>query len=256
MSRDMEKKKNFVQIPIWLLDELTTVKEIKAFCKMYNGWCLLKDADGWYYRSKSKLKEDFGMNPKCSDTRVTNITKKFEELGILYIKSEGKKTNWFKFDEAVLFNHIEDEDRNKLYLSTKEQVVPKGKEQVVPKQEVNDRNKLYLLYNTRENNNKENNMGPINEMVLGTEDNSNEPIIKLNTQVDLPIIEYCGLRYNFNKDPLGYMMVLGQTKYGGRRPIDDWYKNDIDTLRYAISQVDNKDWREHFSRELSKMISA
>lgn len=157
-------KRNFSIIPNWLVDEFQTVKEFKAFIKMYNGWGLMKDADGWYYRSKSKLKEDFGMNPTCSDTRVTQLTRRFEELGILQIKSEGKKANWYKFNEDFMFNHEEDtadevvpqtgtsvgkvhdvpkqdNDRYKTYLSTKVQDVPKQ-----------DRYKTYLQYNTVSNN--------------------------------------------------------------------------------------------------------
>lgn len=267
----MEKKNNFVQVPLWLADEFKTVKEFQAFIKMYNGWCLMKDADGWYYRSKSKLKEDFRMNPNCSDTRVTQLTKRFEGLGILHIKSEGKKANWYKFDEEVLFNHIEEETSEQVVPNGKEQVVPKDKEQVVPKQEDNDRNKLYLQYNTKENihdkisrdnstctSNKDihetiTNIpetdilhDKVNNDILHELDNSNEVIVNLNMDYkhELESVEELTNEnknktippdingYKFWDNPTWYVIELTS------RPYDDTYRYLIDFIHYGeLSKV-------------------
>lgn len=99
-------KHNFTIIPNWLVDELSGA-ELKLYCKMYNGWCLMKDADGWYYRSLSKLKEDLGITCKNRDKLVDRV-KKFEELGILAVERCDRKTNRYKFNEDFMFSHEED----------------------------------------------------------------------------------------------------------------------------------------------------
>lgn len=265
----MEKKSNFVQVPLWLADEFQTVKEFQAFIKMYNGWCLMKDADGWYYRSKSKLKEDFRMNPNCSDTRVTQLTKRFEGLGILHIKSEGKKANWYKFDEEVLFNHIEEE--------TSEQVVPKGKEQVVPKQEGNDRNKLYLQYNTKENIHdkisRDNSTCTSNKDIHETITNIPETDILHDTKPETIVHELESVEeltnenknktippdingYQFWKTPVWYVMELTSFKHD-----DSWcalkdfikqgyYKDVVE----AISQLDDKTLADALTEDIDNCI--
>lgn len=160
------KKENFVQFPIWLLEELKSINEIKLFAKMYNGWQLMKDADGWYYRAISKLKTDAGINPKDSNSKITKILQRFEEMGILHIDRNGKKTNRFKFDEVVLFRHIEDNEEEGW-----EQNAPIRWEQNAPKQVEGDGSKTHPIYNTKENILKENNMEPNykNEEVRETE---------------------------------------------------------------------------------------
>lgn len=170
------KKENFVQIPIWLLDELKTSTEIKLFGKMYNGWCLMQDADGWYYRAYSKLKEDIQSEGKCNRA-IINAIRHFEELGILIVERVGKKTNRFKFDEVVLFQHIEEvEDNDRCSLKDTSDVACRL-------QENEKRCSLKdTIYNTEENILKENNMEPNykNEEVQET-----ELFNSLNNDIDL-----------------------------------------------------------------------
>lgn len=230
----MEKKTSaFAQIPMWLVDELTTVKELKAYLKMYNGWCLMKDADGWYYRSISKLKEDFGMNPDCSRTRVTKIIKRFEELGILHNKSNGKGTNWYKFDEVVLFNHIEENEEE-----SREQVVPQGREQVVPHQEEGVGNKLYPLYNTKENK---------KEIIT-----SNNITCTENDTTVPPDIN--GIQFWDN--PLIYVMELVSFPYDNYWcPLKDFIKQGyFKEVREAISQIEDKALRDFLNEDIDNCI--
>lgn len=170
------KKENFVQIPIWLLDELKTSTEIKLFGKMYNGWCLMQDTDGWYYRAYSKLKEDIQSEGKCNRA-IINAIRHFEELGILIVERVGKKTNRFKFDEVVLFKHIEEvEDNDRCSLKDTSDVACRL-------QENEKRCSLKdTIYNTKENILKENNMEPSykNEEVQET-----ELFNSLNNDIDL-----------------------------------------------------------------------
>lgn len=170
------KKENFVQIPIWLLDELKTSTEIKLFGKMYNGWCLMQDTDGWYYRAYSKLKEDIQSEGKCNRA-IINAIRHFEELGILIVERVGKKTNRFKFDEVVLFQHIEEvEDNDRCSLKDTSDVACRL-------QENEKRCSLKdTIYNTKENILKENNMEPNykNEEVQET-----ELFNSLNNDIDL-----------------------------------------------------------------------
>lgn len=170
------KKENFVQIPIWLLDELKTSTEIKLFGKMYNGWCLMQDTDGWYYRAYSKLKADIQSEGKCNRA-IINAIRHFEELGILIVERVGKKTNRFKFDEVVLFQHIEEvEDNDRCSLKDTSDVACRL-------QENEKRCSLKdTIYNTKENILKENNMEPNykNEEVQET-----ELFNSLNNDIDL-----------------------------------------------------------------------
>ena len=229
----MEKKSNFSIIPNWLVDEFKTAKEFQAYLKMYNGWCLMKDADGWYYRSISKLKEDFGMNPNCSRTRVTQLIKRFEELGILHIKSNGKGTNWYKFDEVVLFNHIEENEEE-----GGEQDVPQGREQVVPYQEEGVGNKLFPLYNTKEN--KKDIITRDN--ITCTENNRTVP----------PDIN--GIQFWDN--PLFYVMDLVSFPYDNYWcPLKDFIKQGyFKEVREAISQIEDKALREYLNEDIDNCI--
>lgn len=229
----MEKKSNFSIIPNWLVDEFKTAKEFQAYLKMYNGWCLMKDADGWYYRSISKLKEDFGMNPNCSRTRVTQIIKRFEELGILHVKSNGKGTNWYKFDEVVLFNHIEENEEE-----GGEQDVPQGREQVVPHQEEGVGNKLYPLYNTKEN---------IKEIIT-----SNNITCTENDRTVPPDIN--GIQFWDN--PLIYVMDLVSFPYDNYWcPLKDFIKQGyFKEVREAISQIEDKALREYLNEDIDNCI--
>lgn len=229
----MEKKSNFSIIPNWLVDEFKTAKEFQAYLKMYNGWCLMKDADGWYYRSISKLKEDFGMNPDCSRTRVTQLIKRFEELGILHIKSNGKGTNWYRFDEVVLFNHIEENEEE-----GGEQDVPQGREQVVPHQEEGVGNKLYPLYNTKEN--KKEIITSNN--ITCTEDNRTVP----------PDIN--GIQFWDN--PLIYVMKLVSFPYDNYWcPLKDFIKQGyFKEVMKSISQLDNKELADGLKEDIDNCI--
>lgn len=231
----MEKKSNFSIIPNWLVDEFKTAKEFQAYLKMYNGWCLMKDADGWYYRSISKLKEDFGMNPNCSRTRVTQLIKRFEELGILHIKSNGKGTNWYKFDEVVLFNHIEENEEE-----GGEQDVPQGREQVVPHQEEGVGNKLYPLYNTKEN--KKEIITSNNIPSTGNENNRTIP-------ADIDGVQ-------FWDNPLRYVMKLLSRPNDERciHLIDFIHYGELSKVREALSQMDNKTLAEQLESDIDNCI--
>lgn len=116
-------KHNFTIIPNWLVGKFSGA-EYTLYFKMYNGWCLMKDADGWYYRSLSKLKGDLGITCKNDDKLLGRI-KKFEELGILTVERSGKKTNRYKFNEDFMFNHEED--------SVNETTTPEGNKATTPK---------------------------------------------------------------------------------------------------------------------------
>lgn len=229
----MEKKSNFSIIPNWLVDEFKTAKEFQAYLKMYNGWCLMKDADGWYYRSISKLKEDFGMNPNCSRTRVTQLIKRFEELGILHIKSNGKGTNWYKFDEVVLFNHIEENEEE-----GGEQDVPQGREQVVPHQEEGVGNKLYPLYNIKDNK---------KEIIT-----SNNITCTENNRTVPPDIN--GIQFWDN--PLIYVMELVSFPYDNYWcPLKDFIKQGyFKEVRESISQIEDKALRDFLNEDIDNCI--
>lgn len=145
----MEKKSNFVQVPLWLLSELSG-KEIKLFCRMYNGWCLMQDADGWYYRAISKLKEDADIKSKCNN-EVINAVLHFEELGIVIVERNGKKTNKFKFNEHLMFNHEEYDTNDNDSEEGCMQNTYKGCMQNTYKQVEGDVCKMHTIYNTKEN---------------------------------------------------------------------------------------------------------
>lgn len=142
----MEKKSNFSFIPNWLVGKFTGA-EYTLYFKMYNGWQLMKDADNWYYRSLSKLKEDLNITCKNNNKLLERI-KKFEELGILTVKRGKQETNWYKFNEHFMFNN--DEDATNIGSTPKgyKGSTPKGykeNEGVVPKRGT--------IYNTKENKN-------------------------------------------------------------------------------------------------------
>lgn len=102
----MEKKTSpFGQIPIWLSGELSG-SETNLFLVMYNGWRMMKKIsdNNTYYRSFKKLKEDLGIKSK-NNNKIIDAIKHFEELGILRVERNGKKTNRYEFNEFVLFNH-------------------------------------------------------------------------------------------------------------------------------------------------------
>lgn len=146
-------KHNFTIIPNWLVDELSGA-ELKLYCKMYNGWCLMKDADGWYYRSLSKLKEDLGITCKNRDKLVDRV-KKFEELGILAVERCDRKTNRYKFNEDFMFSHEEDTTND---ASTPEgyMLVPQKGTSLVPQRGTCLVPQKGTLYNTKIKDKKEN----------------------------------------------------------------------------------------------------
>lgn len=65
-----------------------------------------------------------------------------------------------------------------------------------------------------------------------------------------PTVEWCGKEIYFSDNPMRYMMALMEVNAEGRRRIDDWYKEHRDALKYAINQLDNNDYREHFNEVL------
>lgn len=230
----MEKKSNFVQVPLWLLDELETATEIRLFCKMYNGWCLMKDADGWYYRSLSKLKEDLGISCKQNNKLLERINK-LEELGILIVERNGKKTNRYKFNEHFMFNHEE--------YTTNEGSTPKGYKVSTPKG-YNESEGVVpqkgTIYNTKEN--IKENISSNNITCTGTEDNRTVP----------PDIN--GIQFWDN--PLIYVMKLVSFPYDNYWcPLKDFIKQGyFKEVREAISQIEDKALREYLNEDIDNCI--
>ena len=232
----MEKKSNFVQVPLWLLSELSG-KEIKLFCRMYNGWCLMKDADGWYYRSISKLKEDADIKSKCNN-EVINAILHFEELGIVIVDRNGKKTNKFKFDEHLMFNH-EEYDTNDSEEGCMQNTY-KGCMQNTYKQVEGDVCKMHTIYNTKEN--IKENISSNNITCTGTEDNRTVP----------PDIN--GIQFWDN--PLIYVMDLVSFPYDNYWcPLKDFIKQGyFKEVREAISQIEDKALREYLNEDIDNCI--
>ena len=230
----MEKKNNFVQVPLWLLSELSG-KEIKLFCRMYNGWCLMKDADGWYYRSISKLKEDADIKSKCNN-EVINAILHFEELGIVIVERNGKKTNKFKFNEHFMFNHEEYDTKDSEEGCM--QNTYKGCMQNTYKQIEGDVCKMHTIYNTKEN---------IKEIITSNNITCTENNRTIPADID-------GVQFWDN--PLRYVMKLLSRPNDERciHLIDFIHYGELSKVREALSQMDNKALAEQLESDIDNCI--
>lgn len=266
----MEKKSNFSTIPNWLVGKFTGA-EYTLYFKMYNGWCLMQDADGWYYRSLSKLKEDLNITCKNNNKLLERI-KKFEELGILTVKRGKQETNWYKFNEHFMFNN--DEDATNIGSTPKgyKGSTPKGykeNEGVVPQKGT--------IYNTKENKNdnisRDNSTCTSNKDIHETITNIPETDILHETKPETIVHELESVEeltnenknktipadingYQFWENPTWYVIELTS------RPYDDTYRYLIEFIHYgelskvreALSQLDNQELAEQLNNEIDNCI--
>ena len=228
----MEKKTSaFAQIPMWLVDELTG-NEIKLFLIMYNGWRMMKNLSNGntYYRSYKKLKEDLGIKSK-NNNKVIDAIRHFEELGILRVERNGKKTNHYEFNEFVLF-HSND--------------VPETGTRDVPEtgtsKPIDDVPETGILYNSKEN---------IKEYNTGTRDNIPSTGNENNRTVPPDINDI-----QFWDNPLIYVMELVSFPYDNYWcPLKDFIKQGyFKEVREAISQIEDKALREYLNEDIDNCI--
>lgn len=224
----MEKKTSaFVQIPIWLIGELTG-NEIKLFLIMYNGWRMMKNLSNGntYYRSYKKLKEDLGIKSK-NNNKVIDAIRHFEELGILRVERDGKKTNHYEFNEFVLF-HSND--------------VPKTGTRDVPEtgtsKPIDDVPETGTIYNIKDNK---------KEIIT-----SNNITCTENDRTIPP--ELNGIQFWDN--PLIYVMELVSFPYDNYWcPLKDFIKQGyFKEVREAISQIEDKALREYLNEDIDNCI--
>lgn len=84
----------------------------------------------------------------------------------------------------------------------------------------------------------------------GSNENNITSIESKNNMVEPPVLEYSGREYHFNDNVISYMDVLFMTQYMGHRRIDDWYKDDIDTLKVAINNLEDVRYRDYYNEFL------
>jgi len=94
---------NYYQVPK-ILGHLTP-SETVVFIIMYDQWRLMKNEDGWYYRSQTSLSEDCGLSPKT----VQRCVKSLVEKNILQIKRHNDGKVNAEYDKANDYRFIMEE---------------------------------------------------------------------------------------------------------------------------------------------------
>lgn len=233
----MEKKSNFVQVPLWLLDELETATEIRLFCKMYNGWSMATKAGKNYCMGIRTLKRFAGFGDNNSNTKVYKILDKFKELGIMTDEKNGNKKTKYNFNESILFHHelYESDKSEDLQGHTSEDLQGHTKNEGV--------RTCRATHKIHNKNIKENIHEPVTDSTCtGTEDNRTVP----------PDIN--GIQFWDN--PLIYVMKLVSFPYDNYWcPLKDFIKQGyFKEVMKSISQLDNKELADGLKEDIDNCI--
>lgn len=68
------------------------------FCVLFDEWKMMKNEDGWFYRSEKELSVDSGM----SESTIKRHTKELEKIGLVEVvrHNEGRKNGKAVYDKA------------------------------------------------------------------------------------------------------------------------------------------------------------
>lgn len=114
----MKLECSYVQLP--KIYRHLSGNELKVFVTMFDQWSMMKNEDGWYYRSQKQLCEDTGL----TDRTLRDIIKKFVEKGVIFTTTYndgGKMATYNKANEYKI-------NMKKVVEMSKEKVVKISKE--------------------------------------------------------------------------------------------------------------------------------
>ena len=130
----MKLECSYVQLP--KIYRHLSGNELKVFVTMFDQWSMMKNEDGWYYRSQKQLCEDTGL----TDRTLRDIIKKFVEKGVIFTTTYNDGVKMATYNKA------------NEYKINMEKVVEMSKEKVVKK--VKEGGNFYHPSNNKENKNK------------------------------------------------------------------------------------------------------
>ena len=130
----MKLECSYVQLP--KIYRHLSGNELKVFVTMFDQWSMMKNEDGWYYRSQKQLCEDTGL----TDRTLRDIIKKFVEKGVIFTTTYNDGVKMATYNKA-----------NEYKINMKK-VVEMSKEKVVKK--VKEGGNFYHPSNNKENKNK------------------------------------------------------------------------------------------------------
>ena len=114
----MKLECSYVQLP--KIYRHLSGNELKVFVTMFDQWSMMKNEDGWYYRSQKQLCEDTGL----TDRTLRDIIKKFVEKGGIFTTTYNDGVKIATYNKANEYKI----NMKKVVEMSKEKVVKKVKE--------------------------------------------------------------------------------------------------------------------------------
>lgn len=114
----MKLECSYVQLP--KIYRHLSGNELKVFVTMFDQWSMMKNEDGWYYRSQKQLCEDTGL----TDRTLRDIIKKFVEKGVIFTTTYNDGVKMATYNKANEYKI----NMKKVVEMSKEKVVKKVKE--------------------------------------------------------------------------------------------------------------------------------
>lgn len=114
----MKLECSYVQLP--KIYKHLSGNELKVFVTMFDQWSMMKNEDGWYYRSQKQLCEDTGL----TDRTLRDIIKKFVEKGVIFTTTYNDGVKMATYNKANEYKI----NMKKVVEMSKEKVVKKVKE--------------------------------------------------------------------------------------------------------------------------------
>ena len=114
----MKLECSYVQLP--KIYRHLSGNELKVFVTMFDQWSMMKNEDGWYYRSQKQLCEDTGL----TDRTLRDIIKKFVEKGVIFTTTYNDGVKMATYNKANEYKI----NMKKVVEMSKEKVVKISKE--------------------------------------------------------------------------------------------------------------------------------
>lgn len=114
----MKLECSYVQLP--KIYKHLSGNELKVFVTMFDQWSMMKNEDGWYYRSQKQLCEDTGL----TDRTLRDIIKKFVENGVIFTTTYNDGVKMATYNKANEYKI----NMKKVVEMSKEKVVKISKE--------------------------------------------------------------------------------------------------------------------------------
>ena len=114
----MKLECSYVQLP--KIYRHLSGNELKVFVTMFDQWSMMKNEDGWYYRSQKQLCEDTGL----TDRTLRDIIKKFVKKGVIFTTTYNDGVKMATYNKANEYKI----NMKKVVEMSKEKVVKKVKE--------------------------------------------------------------------------------------------------------------------------------